>query len=189
MAQDWDIKACGRSCRATGEPFADGQHIFSRILFGPDGYVREDYSAGGWREELGQGALSFWRGAYRAPPPPTPEPIKRETAETLLRQFIAKEDYARVNVIYILAVMLERKRVLVEKDVTVREDGTKIRVYEHKKTGEVFAIPDPELKLGELASVQQEVLELLGIAPPPAAAPAPAESKSEEPPLQQADGK
>jgi len=63
---------------------------------------------------------------------------------------------------YILAIMLERKRILAEKDIQKREDGTKVIVYEHKKTGEVFLIPDPGLQLDQLEHVQIEVVDLLG---------------------------
>jgi hypothetical protein len=79
---------------------------------------------------------------------------------------VAKEDADDTNAIYILAVMLERKRILVEKDVQTREDKTKIRVYEHKKTGETFLVIDPELKLAEIEKVQEEVVGLLGGKPP-----------------------
>jgi hypothetical protein len=178
MSQEWDIKACGHACAGTGEPFADGQVIHSCLYFGEEGYARKDFSEAGWTDAARQGALSVWKAQYHAPPPPAPEPVKKETAETLLRQFMAREDFSRKNAIYILAVMLERKRVLMERDVQVREDGSKVRVYEHRKTGEVFAVPDPDLKLTELAEVEQEVADLLGIRtgsatptppPPPAA--------------------
>jgi uncharacterized protein (DUF2384 family) len=89
--------------------------------------------------------------------------LKKETAESLLRQFMETDDPSRRNAIFILAVMLERRRVLAERDVQAREDGVKVRVYEHRKTGETFLVPDPGLKLAELAHVQREVMDLLGI--------------------------
>jgi hypothetical protein len=58
--------------------------------------------------------------------------------------------------------MLERKKIFVERDVQKTEDGRKLRVYEHKKTGESFLVIDPELKLDELEHVQDEVVVLLG---------------------------
>ena len=182
MSQEWEIKSCSRVCAGTNQPFHDGQAILSCLHFGAEGYQRKDFSEAGWTEEARQGVVSFWRSVYHAPPPPTPEAVKKETAETLLRQFLAKEDYSRINAIYILAVMLERKRVLVERDVQVREDGTKVLIYEHKKTGEVFTIPDPQLKLGELTVVQQEVAELLGLPTRPGPAPVPAAPAPEAPP-------
>ena len=35
------------------------------------------------------------------------------------------------------------------------------RIYEHTKTGEVFVIPDPQLRLDQIEQVQQEVAALL----------------------------
>ena len=173
MSQEWEIKSCGRSCAGTQQPFDDGQPITSCLVYGPEGYQRKDFSDAGWTEEARKDVVSFWRSVFHAPPPPTQEAVKKETAETLLRQFLSKEDYTRINAIYILAVMLERKRVLVERDVQIREDGSKVLIYEHKKTGEVFTIPDPQLKLGELTQVQQEVAELLGLPTRPSAPPPP----------------
>ena len=72
------------------------------------------------------------------------------------------EEEANRNAVFILAVMLERRRVLVERDVQVREDGVKVRFYEHRQTGETFVVPDPGLKLAELEHVQEEVVALLG---------------------------
>lgn len=181
MSQEWDIKACTHACAATGAPFEDGQAIHSCLYFGEEGYTRKDFSEAGWSDEVRRDAVSVWKSTYKAPPPPAPEAVKKETAEALLRQFIAKEDYSRKNAIYILAVMLERKRILAERDVQVREDGSKVLVYEHKKTGEVFTIPDPGLKLSELEHVQQEVADLLGFGDtPPAAEPAPVRPAEEK---------
>ncbi len=163
MAQDWDIKARGHVCAATGEAFADGQPLVCCLVRTAEGYERRDYSIAGWESAPPADIVSFWRTKYEAPPPPAPEAIKKETAESLLRQYMAKDDFSRANAIYILALMLERKRILAEKDVQVREDGSKLRIYEHKKTGEIFTIPDPQLKLTELESVQKEVEDLLGL--------------------------
>jgi hypothetical protein len=63
---------------------------------------------------------------------------------------------------YILALMLERKRILKEREVKRGEDGTLTRIYEHPKTGDIFVIPDPELRLDQVAEVQQQVAEQLG---------------------------
>jgi hypothetical protein len=49
--------------------------------------------------------------------------------------------------------MLERKRQIVqtaEKEV----DGAKMLFYENKKTGEIFIVRDPELRLDEIAQMQ-----------------------------------
>jgi hypothetical protein len=162
MSQDWDIKACADACATCGKPFADQQPMVSCLRFGAEGYSRSDYCEGCGVPAEGGAAFSVWRGIFRLPPPPEEEPLKKETAETLLRKFIEKDDYGRKNAIYILAVMLERRRILVERDVQQKPDGTRVLVYEHRKTNETFLIPDPMLKLTELQHVQEEVMALLG---------------------------
>lgn len=61
---------------------------------------------------------------------------------------------------YILAVMLERKRLLKIKEQFKRE-GQRIFVYEQPKTGDIFTIPDPDLQLNQLEEVQRVVADLL----------------------------
>ena len=162
MAQDWDIRPRAEICTGCKQPFQDRQAFYSGLVFGEQGYAREDYCETCWPKRMTAGALySVWRSIFRKPPPAPEDPLKKETAESLLRRLIEQEDERHRNVIYILAVMLERKRLLVEKSVQTREDGVMIRVYEHRKSAETFLIPDPRLRLDELDAVQQEVMTML----------------------------
>lgn len=163
--ESWQIKRRSDSCAGSNTPFTDGDAIMTRLLFKDGGYVREDFRLDWWNQNRPDHGISAWKGVFRLPPPPE-ETVKKENAETLLRKMVAKEDADDTNAIYILAVMLERKKILAEKEVQFREDRTKIRVYEHKKTGETFLIVDPELKLTEIETVQEEVVGLLGGRPP-----------------------
>ncbi len=134
-----------------------------------------------WQSQFNDGArerkgfVSHWQGVYEAPPAQAPEPIQRETAETLLRKLIEQNDPRNAAAAFILAVMLERKRLLKVKEQFTRE-GRRIFVYEHPKTGDLFSIADPDLHLNQLEAVQRDVAQLLehGLnAPPSAEAPAP----------------
>lgn len=162
MAHDWNIKSRASECRGCACAFADGQSYWSALWHGPDGYVRGDHCETCWREKR-EAAVphSAWQGVYRLPPPPDAEPLRKETAESLLRRLMESPDEANVSVMFILAVMLERKRLLVERDVQVDEAGEVTRIYEHRKTGETFLVPDPQLRLDQLESVQADVIALL----------------------------
>ena len=61
---------------------------------------------------------------------------------------------------YILAVMLERKRILKVKE-QIKEESSRVFIYEQPKSGDLFTIPDPNLKMEELEQVQIEVAALL----------------------------
>jgi len=111
-------------------------------------------------ESVRENAFSVWRGIFQAESLP-PEVLKKETAESLLRKLIEKNDPQYRNSIFILAVMLERRRILAEKEVQKKDALTMIRVYEHRKTGEIFIVSDPMLSLDQLGHVQEEVSALL----------------------------
>ena len=87
----------------------------------------------------------------------------------LLQRFIEEGDPGTENARYILALMLERKRIL-SNTATKEVDGQRMLFYENKKTGEVFIVRDPELRLNELAALQDEVAMLLGFGGPAAEA-------------------
>lgn len=161
MPHDWDIKSRSPACQKCETEFKDKESYYSCLAFGKDGYQRQDYCAGCWdTEEPSPDAFSVWQGVFHLPPPKPEEPVKKENAETLLRRLIEEDDAEQVNVIFILAVMLERKRILAEKEVRL-EEGASIRVYEHKKSGETFVVRDPHLRLDRLEAVQAQVIDLL----------------------------
>ena len=128
-------------------------------------FVRMDVCDKCWTEQYTEsrdrkGFISCWQGQYEAPPAAPVEAIQRENAETLLRKLIELNDPKYAAASFILAVMLERKRLLKVKE-HLRSEGKRIFVYEHPKTGDVFTIPDPELQLNQLNAVQHDVANLL----------------------------
>ena len=74
----------------------------------------------------------------------------------MLRRLIDENDPNSENARYILAVMLERKKILLPTDVK-KEKKAMMLFYEHHKSGEVFIIRDPVLKLDEIDKIQEEV--------------------------------
>jgi hypothetical protein len=162
MTQDWSIQHRSEKCAATGRPFAEGEYFHTLLFYdNKDGYRRDDLC-----EEAFQARndnvqpYSMWRSKFEPPPPAAPETLGRQTAEDLLRKYMEEQSPQHASARYLLAAMLERKRLL--KEIESRRDGDSItRIYEHTKTGEVFVIPDPQLRLDQLEQVQQEVAALL----------------------------
>jgi len=172
---DWNIQARAHACEACGKPFADREVYHTLLSEERTELRRADICSGCWQQQFSEGArdrkgfISYWQGTYEAPPPPT-DPIQKETAETLLRKLIEQNDPRYVPAGYILAVMLERKRVLKVKE-QILCDGKRTFIYEQPKTGDAFTITDPALRLDQLEAVQRDVAALLehGLNPPPTA--------------------
>lgn len=161
MTQDWSIQHRADHCAATGRAFEEGEFFYTLLFYDQAGYRREDLSDAAFKERNDNvQPFSMWRAKYEPPAPPAPEAIGRQTAEDLLRRYMDEPSPQHAAARYLLAAMLERKKLLKEVE-TRRESGTVTRIYEHTKTGEVFLIPDPQLRLDQLEQVQLEVAALL----------------------------
>lgn len=158
---EWDIQSRSDSCTVCRQVFADKQTYHTLLGISGEGYYRRDLCAGCFAGADRADVISYWQGEFRVPPPPPPEAIQKETAETLLRKLVESTDPAHAAARYILAVMLERKKILKHRDTTTDDAGNELLIYEHARTAETFTLPDPHLRLDELDKVQQEVAELL----------------------------
>ncbi len=159
LANDWPIKHRADVCARTNRPFAEGEQFYTLLFREGSGFRREDLSEEAWADRNENiRPFSFWKTRYEAPPPAPPEPLAKENAEELLRRLLAENQ--QPNACYVLAVMLERKRVL--KPVKTEEaEGGSVLIYEHAKNGDVFIVPNVQLRLDELESLQAEVSALL----------------------------
>jgi len=173
MIQNWSIRSRAPQCALSARPFIEGETFHTAIYFDPEtsGYLRRDVALDAWAQEISERQpIAYWRAVYS----PTiveerPEVTSKESAMTLLQRFIEDDQPHTENARYILALMLERKRILTPTATKDTETG-RMLFYENKKTGEVFLIRDPELHLDEIAQLQEEVATLLGFGGPAAEA-------------------
>jgi hypothetical protein len=161
LANEWPIKHRADACARTGRLFQAGEQFYTLLFREGDGFRREDLSEEAWAQRNENiRPFSFWKTRYEPPPAAPPEALAKESAEELLRRLLAQNDPANSNACYVLAVMLERKRVL-KQVKTERADDRPVLVYEHAKSGDVFIVPEVRLRLAELEHVQHEVSQLL----------------------------
>ena len=172
---EWNIQSRAHVCETCSQPFAD-QQTYSTVLFEEAKELRRSDICEPCAKKSGdtrsrKGYISHWQGVYEAPPAEPVEAIQKDTAETILRKLTEQNDPRYAPAAYILAVMLERKRILKVKE-QIRRDGQRIFIYEQPKTGDIFTIADPNLHLNQLDEVQRDVAQLLehGLNPPPPAA-------------------
>ena len=185
LAESWHVRSRSRECAATQRPFIDGETIVTALFPDPEssGYIRRDYGLDAWNErpDDAEKPFSFWKTTFSAPSGTHVEdPVEKLSPEEILVRLVEEDEDHTENTRYILAVMLERQKLLRETDSQRTPNGI-LRVYEHRKTGEVFLIRDPDIPLAEVEAVQNEVFILLennGRMPEPK--PAPAETAADE---------
>ena len=165
LPESWSIKARAHKCAITEVKFKDLQEFYTAIF--PDleegGYLRMDFSEEAWnnREEQFQAPFSFWKSTYEESVSEEKEDVvTKESAEDLLSRLIEEDKEHTENARYILAVMLERQKLLKETDKQQTPNGI-LRIYEHRKSGEIYIVLDPNIPLDQIEEVQKEVSELL----------------------------
>ena len=163
---DWKIKSRSGVCCHTERPFEDEESFFTCIFDDPesDGFIRRDYSLDAWNElsdTLDPPPFSFWKSVYKVPEPEEKEEaLPQNSAEAMLHRMIEEDRPATENARFILALMLERKKILIPTEVK-KTDTRTLLLYEHKETGSVYIVADPDLKLDEVEKIQEEVSDLL----------------------------
>ena len=165
LAESWHVRSRSRECAATHRPFCDGETIVTALYPDPlsSGYLRRDICLEAWNflPAATEPPFSFWQTTFTAPTDAdNPHPVEKLSAEEILHRLIAEDDDHTENTRYILAIMLERRKLLRETDCQRTPHGI-LRVYEHRKTGEIYLIRDPDIPLAQVESFQNEVIILL----------------------------
>jgi len=165
LAESWHVRSRARECAATQRTFIDGESIITALFPDPEssGYLRRDFCVEGWqgRADESEKPFSSWKTTFAAPSGSQDhQPAEKLSAEEILTRLVEEDEDHTENTRYILAVMLERQKLLRETDNQRTPNGI-LRVYEHRKTGEVFIVKDPDIPLSDIEAVQNEVFILL----------------------------
>jgi len=167
--KNWEIKSRGRFCSSCETPFDIGEVYHTLLDLNAPEPERMDYCIRCWKEKdsgrdqrEGSGA-AYWQARFKrlSAVVEKKEAIQKDVIERLLDRYIRSEEEEHINLCYILALLEERKKILVPCDKTVDKEGRKIIVYEHKKTGTIYLIRDPHLSLMKVEEVQAQVKELI----------------------------
>ncbi|GHC61769.1 hypothetical protein [Roseibacillus persicicus] len=163
MVEKYSIKSRSHCCHVTGEAFVEDQPFIAAIFPDPEasGYLRLDYSMEAWeaRDEETE-PFSFWRSHYKPPVQEEKAQVTPHDPESLFAKLVEDDEEHTENARFILAAMLERKKIIRETDTQQLPTGL-LRIYEHRKSGDVFIVKDPQIALADVESIQEEVQQLL----------------------------
>ena len=163
--ESWHVRARSRTCAATNRAFSDGETIVTALYPDPEssGYLRRDMCLDAWNQLPADAVkpFSYWQTTFSVPPGGDhQDPTAKLSAEEILQRLVMEDEDHTENTRYILAVMLERRKLLRETDNQRTADGI-LRVYEHRKTGEIYLIRDPDIPLAQIEAFQDDVILLL----------------------------
>jgi hypothetical protein len=155
---EYQIQPNTRRCAVTGRELQPGERYFAALIEAGDQFARRDYSAEAWQGPPA-GAFSFWCGRV---PPPEEKARPRFDDDLLVECFHrldGQTDPGRVNFRYVVALLLVRRRRF-KLEVGAESAGT--ITVRCARTGERYAVTNPQLSEDEMLQVQDEVFQVLG---------------------------
>jgi hypothetical protein len=157
---DYQIQPNTRRCFLTGRDLKPGEKYYSVLLDEAGQFVRHDYSADVWQGPP-DGAFSFWVGKVPASDGSKRPRIDDEMLLECFARLEGQDDSSRVNFRYVVALLLMRRKRL-KFAAAHMEDGREVLRLRDARTGAEHDVVNPGLTDDEMASVQEEVLRVLG---------------------------
>lgn len=165
---DWRLKPRAQRCVACGRPFAPGGLGHSLLMPEAEGgFVRRDLCPGCFsalsddERTTASAAWTFSVPAISNSRKTVTETAHRASAETVLRTLVERGDPRDRASIYVLALLLERGKHIVERQVTTDGAGRRVHVYEYRGSGELISVTEPSFADIDLPTVQRQVAALL----------------------------
>lgn len=160
MMTDYRLQPHTRACALTGRELQPGEKFYTALFDENGAFHRRDYSAEAW-EGPPEGAFSFWMGHV---PSETKKARPVFDDELLLECFGRLEgqtDPHQLRFRYVVALLLVRRKRLV-LDRVEEHNGVESLALHCPRTGKKHEVQNPGLADEEIATVQDEIFELLG---------------------------
>lgn len=165
MNNNWEVQKCATVCSKCEKEFTDNEDLRSILYFNQDNTVeRKDFCADCFKDEPKTKDSISWKVVFKAKKKDSEVVDKKAIVEELFKEYLHSAEPVHSKYCYIMALMLERKKILVEKKnkkITSKNSGRRMFFYEHAKSGEVFIVHDPDIDLFEISSLQREITEIL----------------------------
>jgi hypothetical protein len=157
---DYQIQPNTRRCFLTNRELRPGEKFYSVLLDENGQLVRHDYSEEAWQGPP-DGAFSFWAGKVPAPDQGKRPRIDDEMLFECFNRLEGQIDPGRINFRYVVALLLMRRKRLKFAGALTKE-GREVLHLRDARSGAEYEVVNPGLTDDEMASVQEEVLNVLG---------------------------
>lgn len=155
----YEIPKHSKKCASTGREIAPGEAYFSALIEGPIGFERRDYAPEGWTGPP-EGTIGFWQGQLASEQKPVaPKAASIDDMVSLFHQ-IRQTPEARAGLLFVLALLLIRRRALKLHGSESGPNGRELLVS-FAKDSDVMRIADPGLDEAGIASMETELAVLL----------------------------
>ena len=164
MAKEYNITKTAGRCVVCEAEIAPGDELVATVREADEELVREDCCIPCWDADPKDDSPELL-GVWRSRVPMPKEKKKLLIDDALLINFLQRLEGtdvpARVNLRYVLALVLMRKRLLVYDRSEKREDGTDVWTMHLKGDQTTYLVTDPHLDEEQIAEVSRHLGEIM----------------------------
>ncbi len=160
MADDWQMPRRGDACSACGRSFEPGE-TFTACLYEADGgYRRADYCQACPPTEE-PGLLARWLTRRPEPTQPRKVTLDRQALLALFEQLQEARSADKLQLRFVLALLLWRKKVIKLERSTTDDDGRELWHFVAPKLSATYAVVRPDLGEQQLEDLSQQLETLV----------------------------
>lgn len=157
---EFQLQAPTRKCSRTGRDLKPGDRYYGLLLEQGDRFVRHEFATDAW-EGAPSEAIAYWLGRVPGDETPRRPPMDDDVLMTCFRRLADAVEASRINLRYIIALLLVRRKRLKLEDTRLEPTG-EVLMLRDGKTNETFEVSDPGLSEAEMTAAQNEVYQVLG---------------------------
>lgn len=159
MATEYQMPRRSERCCACDRRFEVGDAIQACLFETPGGYERRDYCVACPRPD--DVPLAMWRTRRPEPAVPRATPFDREAILAFFRRLAGADTPAKLQLRFVLALLLWRKKVLVLDSSRTSDDGTETWHFTMPKTDNAYDIQRPDLDEARIEQLSAQLEALL----------------------------
>ena len=157
---DYQLQPNSRRCHVTGRELEPGEPYYSVLLDQDGQIVRREYSREAWQSPP-ENVFSYWVGHVPEPDSEKRPPPDDDFLLECFQRLQQDQDVSRQHFRYVLALLLMRRKRLKFEGMQRVNDQECLRLSDVQNK-EQYLVPDPDLSEEQMATVQEEVFQILG---------------------------
>lgn len=157
---EWKINKSTKICGNCEKEFYEEEEYFSALFDENNAFIRKDFCLPCWEKGKGQGLFSFWKTKIPKKDKPVQKVVNIEMFLDMFTRLDGSSETHHINMRYVLALYLIRKRIFKLKSFQKREQGEFLIIVDPKEDREL-SVFNPCLKDKEIDAITYELEQLM----------------------------
>ncbi len=162
MAKDWDsvVKRNGQ-CSKCEKSFEEHQEYYACLKETQEGFERYEYCPDCWDDKFREESFSFWKARVPGREEKKKLLVDNEILIEFFKRLTESDDESKQGFIFVLALILMRKRILKYLNTKTTDDGKEIWIMKLSKEDKEYHIVNPHLDDQQIEQIREGLGNIL----------------------------